>query len=86
MEDQEVLRRFLLQLNSSTSQELSQPDNSYPPTSQSQEEFEEMLVEEVQKYNCLWNTKSSSFKDNQKKCQAWQNISNKLGEDGEKLI
>lgn len=47
-----------------------------------QKELEECLIEEIHEDDCLWNTKSSSFKDNRKKLQALQNISNKVEKDG----
>ena len=34
-----------------------------------------MLIEEVRKYQCLWNTTCRSFKETPKKAEAWRRVS-----------
>lgn len=43
------------------------------------------LIEEVHRYECIWNTLSSSFKDQGKKKEAWRRISASLRIEGEIL-
>ena len=40
---------------------------------------DELLVQEVQENRCLWDTSTRSFKENNKKMEAWKNIALKLG-------
>ena len=40
------------------------------------------LIEEVRTYECVWNTRSKSFKDRFKKAEAWRRISMSLGQEG----
>ena len=43
---------------------------------------EEILVEEVRQFRCLWDTSCRAYKDGMKKQQAWREISAKFGASG----
>lgn len=47
-----------------------------------QMDYDEKLIEEVRKYDHLWNYKRSDFKDSQKRKNSWQEISKQLGGEG----
>ena len=44
--------------------------------------IDDELVQLVQEHRCLWDTSSRSFKENNKKLEAWKNITEVLGQNG----
>lgn len=43
---------------------------------------DELLINEIRTYRCLWDTKCRAYKDIPKKIEAWRIISTKLGKGG----
>ena len=44
---------------------------------------DELLINEVRSFRCLWDTKCRAYKDTPKKTQAWKSITTKLRKPGE---
>ena len=43
---------------------------------------DELLMQEVQQYDCIWNTSSRAYKENPKKQEAGRKIAIALGQNG----
>ena len=43
---------------------------------------EELLVEEIRKYECIWNTRCRGYKDSTKKNNAWSELASLFGKEG----
>ena len=78
-------------------QELVTLDTSFFQSQQHTEQFDEgtnsgngdslgMLIEEVRKYRCLWDSSCRAFKDIQKKQNAWSLIANSLHINGNSIM
>ena len=65
----------------STSQDLAGGASEFDDLNQTQlqEQWtDEILVEEVRQFRCLWDTPCRAYKDGMKKQQAWREISAKF--------
>ena len=49
-------------------------------------DWQEEIIEEVRRHQCIWNTKSTSFKDRNKKAEAWRRIAETLQKEGMLLL
>ena len=92
LEDQRILDnqnyyQMLVGTQRHDSQLLSEFNNAARKTDESNEEEEEEppvrdwqgeIIEEIQRHQCIWNTKSVSFKDRNKKAEAWRRIAETL--------
>ena len=74
MHESSAILTQIRQQHSSTSQHQAKDDDL---------DEDEMLVKEIRKYRCLWDTSCRSFKDSPKKQQAWRGIAVKLEKDGQ---
>lgn len=43
---------------------------------------DEIFVEEIKNYRCLWDTSSRAYKDSLKKQQSWKELSQKFKREG----
>ena len=71
--------------DASTSQDLAGGASECDDLNQTQlqEQWtDEILVEEVRQFRCLWDTSCRAYKDGMKKQQAWREISAKFGASG----
>ena len=41
-------------------------------------DWQEEIIEEIRRHQCIWNSKSVSFKDRNKKAEAWRRIAETL--------
>ena len=75
---------FLQQQQPERQQEASQ--NSQENEAIAEDDLDEILINEVRQFRCLWDTRSRSYKENPKKTEAWKTISKRLGIHGETLF
>ena len=52
-------------------------------TVEDDEDDDEMLINEVKSFRCLWGTRCRSYKENQRIAEAWRAIASKLHRSGE---
>ena len=64
-------------------QQQSETQITQNDTVEGDEDDDEMLINEVKSYRCLWDTKCRSYKENPKKAEAWRAIASKLQRSGE---
>lgn len=57
-------------------------DYSEELNSVEEKDNDELLINEVRSFRCLWDTKCRGYKDTPKKTQAWKQIAIKLGRTG----
>jgi len=48
--------------------------------------FDELLINSVQQYPCLYNNKLKEFKDNRMKTNAWRKVAEELDSNGKYTI
>ena len=54
---------------------ISNDEDLSSSSSQQYSNIQCMLIEEVRKYQCIWNTTCRSFKETPKKAEAWRRVS-----------
>ncbi|XP_065056835.1 uncharacterized protein LOC135685032 [Rhopilema esculentum] len=58
---------------------------SAPSFETNEDRLDELLINEVQLYRCLWDPRARAYKETPKKNEAWKQISTKLGKNDEAL-
>ena len=58
-------------------------DGEEPNYEAEEKDDDELLINEVRNFRCLWDTKCRGYKDTPKKTQAWKQIAGRLGKSGE---
>ncbi|XP_065055214.1 uncharacterized protein LOC135683790 [Rhopilema esculentum] len=58
---------------------------SAPSFETNEDQLDELLINEVQLYRCLWDPRARAYKETPKKNEAWKQISTKLGKNDEAL-
>ena len=81
VEDEEFNRSQILVSDASAigatgiSPPISNDEDLSSSSSQQYSNIQCMLIEEVRKYQCIWNTTCRSFKETPKKDEAWRRVS-----------
>ena len=62
--------------------EYEKQNENFPQLTITEGEWQVNLIEEVRNYPCLWNTKSRTFKESNRKQQCWTKVASKLNLEG----
>ena len=52
------------------------------PVDEDDASIEELLINEIKSYSCIWDVLARGYKDQMKTRTAWKNIATKLGKEG----